>query len=328
MKKFICLLLAAVLVTGMLSGCDHADTANGETLSIVTTIFPAYDWTRQILGGGAEHVRLTMLLDSGVDLHNYQPSVDDIITISMCDMFIYVGGTSDAWVEDALAQAKNEDMVVVDLLDVLGDEVKEEEHIDGMESEEEHEEEETHGHEADEHVWLSLKNAKTVCAHIARQLGSIDADNADIYTANSDAYIAQLEALDGQYQSAVAAGTFDTLLFGDRFPFRYLTDDYGLSYYAAFSGCSAETEASFETVAFLAKKVDELGLNCVICIEGGDQSVAKTVIQNTASQDQQLLSLDSMQAITAQEVAAGATYLGIMQSNLEVLKTALNTKEN
>lgn len=327
MKKTLALFLSLMLLISVLSGCGSQTTPTTDTdqLSIVCTIFPEYDWVKNLLGDEAKNAELTLLLDSGVDLHSYQPTADDIIKISTCDMFIYVGGESDAWVEDALKEATNKDMVVINLLEVLGDSVKEEEVVEGMEAEEEPDaEEQEEEPEYDEHVWLSLKNAKLLCSYIAQQLALIDEANAQSYTNNADAYIAKLDALDAEYQTAVDSARVKTVLFGDRFPFRYLVDDYGLAYYAAFIGCSAETEASFETVAFLAEKVDELELHSVLTIEGAGHRIAETIIGNTAEKDQAILTMDSMQSTTSADAANGATYLSIMQSNLDVLKTALN----
>ena len=278
---------------------------------------------REILGDKADHAEVTMLLDNGVDLHSYQPTADDIIKISDCDLFIYVGGESDGWVEDALKEATNKEMQVINLLDVLGEQVKEEEVVEGMEAEEEESEDEDEP-EYDEHVWLSLKNAETLCNAITDALEEIDPANKDAYATNAASYLEKLAALDGEYQTVVDNAARKTVLFGDRFPFRYLVDDYGLSYYAAFAGCSAETEASFETISFLAGKVDELGLPCVLTIEGAQHKIAETIVQNTAQKNQSILTLDSMQSTTSTDVENGTTYLSVMESNLDVLKQALN----
>ena len=503
MKRMITLFLVLAMAVGLLAGCgkQNEPTTSDETkLSIVTTIFPEYDWVREILGDKADNAEVTMLLDNGVDLHSYQPTADDIIKISDCDLFIYVGGESDGWVEDALKEATNKDMKVINLLEVLGDSVKEEETVEGMQEEDhdhdhshdeeitkddikdrtlsdfagewkslypyllngdldeycEHKAEEDedssttkdtylekykvswqcdaekitisgntitftytdgktasaeytyagyqpklndegeissvryqfettsadapkyvqfndHGHEPgeaehfhiyfgndgldalmdsktnpffvkdaltvdeildelmgheheeekDEHVWLSLKNAEVLCVSIADALASIDPDNKDTYVANAAAYKDKLAALDGEYQKTVDGATYKTVLFGDRFPFRYLVDDYGLSYYAAFVGCSAETEASFETISFLAGKVDELKLPCVLTIEGAQHKIAETIVQNTAEKNQKVLTMDSMQSTTSKDVANGVTYLSVMEQNLAVLKEAL-----
>lgn len=334
MKKVISPLLVVLMLAGILTGCasqaemptvtatppgPQAGSAADEKIRIVTTIFPEYDWVREILGDKADSAEITMLLDSGVDLHSYQPTADDIIKLSDCDLFVYVGGESDGWVEGALKSAANRDRKVIHLLDVLGDSVKEEETVEGMQEEEEDHEEK----EYDEHVWLSLKNAKTLVAAISAALQELDPDNKDTYAANAEAYGQKLSALDAEYRKAVSAGTYKTLLFGDRFPFRYLVDDYGLSYYAAFAGCSAESEASFETISFLARKVDEGKLPCVLTIEGKNHKIAETVVQNTAGKNQKILTMDSMQSTTSQDVASGTTYLSLMEKNLDVLKEAL-----
>ena len=336
MKKMIALLLALLMAVGMLAGCakqkDDDTTDTTDKLRIVTTIFPEYDWVREILGDKADNADVTMLLDNGVDLHSYQPTADDIVKISDCDLFIYVGGESDGWVEDALKNATNKDMKVVNLLEVLGDKVKNEEVVEGMQEEEhehedgeEHEEGEEHEHEeeADEHVWLSLKNAEVLVGTISNALQEVDPGNKDAYAANADAYVKKLSALDAEYQTAVDNAARKTVLFGDRFPFRYLVDDYGLNYYAAFVGCSAETEASFETISFLAKKVDELKLPCVLTIEGKNHKIAETIVKNTAPKSQKILTMDSMQSTTSNDVASGTTYFSVMEKNLAVLKEAL-----
>ncbi len=573
MKKILAGFLTLMMTMSLLSGCGSApadatqeDTTTQETtqeagateetaddgkLQIVTTIFPAYDWVKTILGENAANVDLTMLLDNGVDLHSYQPTADDIVKISNCDMFVYVGGESDAWVEEVLGEAKNADMQVINLLEVLGDKVKEEEIVEGMEHEHEHEGEEAHEeehahegeeaheeehahegeeahehehaqeaekqqehshdhdeeiteddikprevsefagewqslypvlmtgaldeyvefqaekkeisveesreeiemkwncgvktikiednsitlffddgsqksgtyeyagfatktneegkissirheflkkdgdgpkyvmlndhghepvdhvehfhiyfgdnnfdelvttksnpffvdakldakgclenvmghekghdhnheheheHEMDEHVWLSLKNAMVLCDALTEAVKTIDADNAQTYQENADAYKAELTALDEAYAKAVEGAKKKTVLFGDRFPFRYLTDDYGLTYFAAFSGCSAETEASYETVVFLADKTDEEGLSAILTIEGENHKIAETIRENTKTKEQEILTMNSMQTTTSADVEAGASYLTIMTDNLEVLQTAL-----
>ena len=322
MKRFFALALCAALLTGLLAGCGGGvPEKNGDKLSIVATIFPEYDWVMQVLGEEAERAEVRLLTDGGVDMHSFQPTVDDIVTISGCDLFIYVGGESDAWVADALKDAVNKDMEVISLMDVLGSAVVEEELVEGMECDEDGEEEEEP--EYDEHVWLSLHNAAVICREIAARLEKLDAEKAAAYAANAEAYTAKLNELDKQYAEAAEAASGDAVLFGDRFPFRYLTDDYGLTYYAAFVGCSAETEASFETVVFLADKVDELGLPAVLTIETSDGRLAQTIVDNTKTKSAKILTMDSLQSATTAEIAAGKTYLSAMEKNLEVLKEAL-----
>lgn len=311
---------------------------------IVTTIFPEYDWVKEILGKNIKDADLSLLIGNGVDLHSYQPSIQDVAKISTADVFIYVGGESEGWVADALKNAKNKNMKVINLLEVLGDKVKEEEVIEGMQVEEEHDEDkdedydhhdhevEDHHHhhssdeeevEYDEHVWLSVRNAKILCTEICDVLCDVDSKNAAAYKANYKAYAAKLDKLDSDFAMTVKNGNTDALLFGDRFPFRYFVDDYGLRYYAAFVGCSAETEASFETIIFLANKVDELSLNNVCQIESGDGKIARTIIQSSKNKNAKILTFDSMQSTTTKDVKKGASYLSIMQKNLDVLKEAL-----
>jgi len=338
MKRFATAALAFLFLTALfLGGAAQAGAAEDGKISVVSTTFPQYDWVRQILGEYADNFELALLLDNRVDLHSYQPSVDDIVRISTCDLFIYVGGQSDGWVESALRQATNPDMIVINLMDLLGDDVKAEEIIEGMEHDDDHGHGDEHGDghdddhddddhhecELDEHVWLSLKNAEIFCSAIAEALSSLNAGDAEEYRGNLAAYLEKLSALDAEYRAAASGASVKTLLFGDRFPFRYLSDDYGLSYHAAFPGCSAETEASFHTIVFLAGKVDELSLKNVMVTESANQSIAQTIINNTRSKDQQILVLDSMQSVTANDIQDGASYLSIMEGNLLVLKEAL-----
>lgn len=335
MKKYSLIFLCLFMMTGILAGCkNNNEPISDSKLSIVTTTFPQYDWAKEILGSKAKNTDLTMLVDNGVDLHSYQPTADDMIKISTCDMFIYVGGESDGWVEDALKGAVNEDMVVINLMEVLGDAVKEEDIVEGMQEDEHdhgneedeekvHEDAENGDVEYDEHVWLSLQNAKLFCKEIADKLVVIDADHKDDYNANASAYIARLSALDAKYKEIVDGASKKTILFGDRFPFRYLAEDYGLNYYAAFPGCSAETEASFATITYLAKRVDQLDLSCVLTIEGSNQKIANTIVSSTTKKDQQVFSMDSLQSTTVNDVKESTTYLFVMQENLEVLEVAL-----
>jgi len=536
-KKFLSVVVAAFLAVGSLTACSSAGANGKNKIKIVTTIFPEYDWVMNVLGENPAGAEVTMLLDNGADLHSYQPTAADVMKISSCDLFVYVGGESDDWVEDALKEATNKDMAVINLLDVLGDKVKEEELVEGMqegehhhdheggeedhdhehsheeekeiteadikprevsefagewqslypvlmtgaldeyvkyqaekksitveesraqieakwncgvktikiegnsitlyyddgtkatgtyeyagfatkkddtgkitsirheflrtsgdgpkyvmlndhghepadsvehfhiyfgdnnfdelvtttsnpffvdakldakgcldnvmgheqghdhssqetEADHDHEHEHEHHHEEgeieyDEHVWLSLKNTQVLVQSISDAMQKIDSANAATYKKNSDSYIEALKSLDNDYKAVVDAASNKTILFGDRFPFRYMVDDYGLTYYAAFVGCSAESEASFETITFLSKKVDELKLPVVLTIEGKDHRIAETIVQNTASKDQKIMTLDSMQSTTTSDYKNGATYLSIMKNNLSVLTEAL-----
>lgn len=346
-KRSVGLIMAGVMTAGLLAGCGSAATVGkaDERLRIVTTIYPEYNWVQNILGDNPADIQLSQLLDNGADLHSYQPTAAAMLTVSDCDLFVYLGGTSDAWVADALRQGTNPDRNALNLMETLGERAKEEELVEGMQGDEhdhEHEDdhdedehdavhEDDHDHhedevEYDEHIWLSLKNADHLCEALVEQIAALDPENAALYRQNGDAYRAKLAALDTEYQAAVTAAPKNVLLFGDRFPFRYLVDDYGLDYYAAFVGCSAETEASFETVRFLAGKVDELGLNHVCVLENSDGKLANTIIQNSAAGPDKvsLVIFDSMQSATTRDEATGGDYLARMEHNLQALKTALS----
>lgn len=492
MKRIIVLLLSALMVLSVLSGCDNKKNNNDNKLKVVTTIFPIYDWVKEVLGDVDADVEV--LLNNGVDLHSYQPSIEDIAKINDADVFMYVG--NEPGLESGLES--NKDVKVINLMEVLGDDVKSEEIVEGMEDEHNHSKEvstfkddevedrslsdwngewqsaypfaldgtldkafesmakdgemsadeymtyylngyktdiasieikgdhidftysdgtkvgsdykyvgyyiqnwstgtkaamyrfeaenmdtdapkyiefndhmiepanakhfhirmsnesfdaivdpenswptffsmdmdgeeicehleghdghESDGHESDEHIWLSLRNAKKCVEAIKEVLCEIDSSNQKIYESNAEEYIKKLEMLDAKYEDVVDKPKNDTLVFGDRFPFRYLVDDYNLNYYAAFAGCSSESEASFNTITFLAKKLDELKLTSILTIEGNNHKIAETIIKNTENKDQKILTLNSMQG----RILEGDTYLSIMEANLEVLKKALN----
>ena len=326
-KRGIVSVVLCILTVLLVCGCTQGKQAEGgiDNISVVATIFPEYDWVKNLLGENPGNIDLTLLIENGADLHSYQPSVDDIVTIENCDLFIYVGGESDEWVKDVLANAKNPNMVVINLLEVLGDDVKEEEIVEGMEAEEEEGEGEEGEEEAeaDEHVWLSLRNAQKFCDEIAEALCNIDPSNEANYKANLASYKEKLSALDEEYKNACDSATQKTVLFGDRFPFRYLTEDYGLTYYAAFVGCSAETEASFKTVVFLAEKTDELSLPAILTIESGNDKIAASVRDNTKEKNQEIMTMHSMQSVTNKDIQEGVSYVSLMEQNLEVLKKAL-----
>ena len=505
MKK----LIKAVMTAALMFTSAFAFAAKK---SIVCETFPGYDWVMNVLGNNAGNYEVTLLQNSGTDLHSYQPSFQDIAKISTCDMFVYVGGESDEWVEDALENARNKNMIVVNMMEVLGDKVREEELVEGMQTDShehehghDHNEEITekdikprklsefngewkslypvlltgaldeyveaqaekksisvkdsrkeieakwncgvkevtikgdkitfvydngkketesysysgfvpvkndegkisgvrykftakgskapkyvmlndHGHEPadsvehfhiyfgnksfddlmaskinpffvgkkltakqclesvmghghghghehhdhdddeveyDEHVWLSLKNAIIIVNVLRDSIIKLDSNNSSIYKKNAENYTLQLSKLDSEYKTAVTNGKYDTLLFADRFPFRYLVDDYGLKYYAAFIGCSAESEASFETIAFLVNKVNELNLKTVLTIEKSDKKIARTVVSNSKNKKCEILEMNSLQSVSKNEIKAGLSYLETMKKNLEVLKKAL-----
>ena len=293
MKRVLSLALALVMLFS-LAACSGA--ARRARVQIVTTSFPLYDWTRNIVGD-TEGVEITWLMDS---------------------VFVYVGGESEAWADDAVASMKNENALVVELLDGLQEAALAEEDVPGAEPEHEEEEEGA----LDEHIWMSLRTAERCVDLICAALCEADSANDDLYRMNADDYKAQLAALDQAYTEAVASSKLHTILVADRFPFRYLAEDYDLSYFAAFAGCSAETEASFQTVLGLSQKADELGLPVILVTENSTGDIAEAVSEGSQSEPA-IRTLDSLQSVTAEIADGGVTYLSVMESNLEVLKEAL-----
>lgn len=303
---------------------DPSETAaDTEGFSIVCTIFPEYDWVREIMGDHAENAEISYLLDSGTDLHSYQPTADDIVKITTCDLFVYVGGESDKWVESVLENSENPDMKVINLMETLGDSAKVEELKEGMQGEEEEEDEEEEEAEYDEHVWLSLKNAKLLCTEIEKNIAEIDPANAADYKADLDSYILKLDELDNSFKTLIDGASVKTLVFGDRFPFRYFVDDYGLDYYAAFIGCSAESEASFETINFLIDKVKELDCDTVFTLENSNKDIANTIVANSGKKDVKIAELNSIQSVSKNDVKNGVSYIELMQKNYDVLSSTL-----
>lgn len=327
-------MLILAMIAGILSGCGESGHQTEEAASdksgkyqIVCTIFPEYDWVREVIGESSDKFNVQLLLDNGTDVHNYQPTVDDIVKISNSDVFIYAGGESEDWVREALKNAVNPNIRVINLLEILEDSLEEEEVVEGMTDShaghDHHHDDEEDELEYDEHVWLSLENAKKCVEEISRVLGEVDSEHAADFQKNADDYIGQLQDLEKDYQNMVSNADKDTILVADRFPFRYLMEECGLKYYAAFSGCSAETEASFETITFLMEKVDSLNLGTVLVIENSDHSLAETIVANTRDKNQKILVLNSLQSLTRKEIQSGVTYLSIMEDNLRVLEEAL-----
>lgn len=317
MSKRIIFILSFILASGLAACAPQEEQKNGDKISVVADVFAPYDWTKSLISGIEENFDLTLLTDTGTDIHSYQPSAEDIIKLSEADIVIYIGGESDSWVKDALDNAP--DLVrQVNMMDIIGSEVKDEEHIEGMQNAHSSEP------EADEHIWLSLENADKISAEIANALVMADPENRELYLRNASLYSQKLFGLDDRFKETVQNAKYDTLIFADRFPFRYMTDDYQIKYYAAFPGCSAESEASFETVAFLAGKLEDLKLPAVMIADGSSGGLADTVINNTSLKNQKILSLNSMQSVTKNDISGGMTYVSVMEENLNVLQEALN----
>lgn len=343
MRKYIYSLLALVLVLALAAcggaqsssatqpGSSNAAGAQAQKLSVVATIFPQYDFVRQIAGNAVE---LTMLLPPGSECHSFEPSPQDIITIQNCDVFICVGGNTDAWVDTILESMDTSAMTVVRLVDLVA--TVEEELVEGMQhNHDDHDHEDDHSHtddEAhdnanehdpgmDEHVWTSPVNAVAISRALCATLSGLDAANAALYETNTAAYTAQLEELHTALDDVVAGAGRTTLAFGDRFSFRYLAEEYGLSYYAAFPGCSTDTEASASTVAFLVNKVRDEAIPVVFHIELSNERMADTLCEETGAKK---LLLHSCHNLTRDDFEAGETYLSLMWQNVENLKEALN----
>lgn len=323
-KSIKSIIAATIFVAAGISLVSCEKNSVAEKKSIVCTTYPEYDWVMNILGEKSSNFDVTLLQNNGTDLHSYQPSISHIAKISKADLFVYVGGESDEWAENAAEQAVNKNQIFVSLLEALGDKVREEEIVEGMQGEDEDEADHEEEVEYDEHVWLSLRNAIDLTNVLCKEISKIDSANANTYSKNAAAYINQLSALDEEYLSVTKSAKKNTVLFGDRYPFRYLTDDYDLNYYAAFVVCSAESEASFDTIVFLANKVDELDLGTVLTIEKSNKKIARTIVESTKNKNQQILEMDSLQSITEKEIKDGRTYLSAMKKNLEILKKALN----
>lgn len=301
---------AAILAAFMLLsvGCGAPNVKRSGKINVLCTVFPLYDWARNIAGNTAE---VSLLNENGADMHSYQPTAADIVRLHSCDILIYTGGESEKWVAEVIKQSDNKNLKALNLIELLGDRA--------VTEREEGAERRENGDETDEHIWLSLKNAEILTDKIAAALSGADNKNKDIYKTNAAKYAERLAALDKEYTEALKNAKHKAMIFADRFPFRYFTEDYGLDYYAAFPGCSAETEASFETVIFLAKKADE-NSDCIFITETSNGDIAKAVNRNTAKRNKKILTLDSMQSVSEKDIKNGLTYISVMQKNLETLK--------
>lgn len=324
----ICMLLMCT-ITMCFSGCNKDSNDNGNNIKVVTTIFPAYDFAKQI---GMERVNVDLLIAPGAEVHSYEPSPQDIIKISESDIFIYVGGENDSWVDGILDTIDSSKIKIIKLMDCV--EVVEEEYVEGMEKEDEHTDEDKHadkdentdndGHnhkEWDEHVWTSPVNAVKICKKIENVLSEIDSENSRYYEDNYNKYEQKLEELDQAFKDVISTGKRNELIFADRFPVRYFTEEYGLKYYAAFPGCSSDTEASASTIAFLIDKIKEDKIPVVLQIELSTGNIAKTISEETGAR---VYTFYACHNLTKEDFKAGKTYLDFMWKNVETLKIALN----
>lgn len=315
------------LIAGLsLFSCKAKTMDTTGKIQIVSSIFPEYDWVMNITGSDNDKIIPRLIVKNGVDIHSFQPSANDMVNIANADILIYVGGESDKWITDALKNSQNKNQIVLNLMDIMQDNLKEEEIVEGMQGEEEESEEEAEEEiEYDEHIWFSIDNVKIAVKEITNAICTLDPENQEMYNSKMETYLSKLNLLDSKYKNAISKASKNTIIVCDRYPFRYLSDAYGLKYYAAFAGCSAETEASFETVTFLANKIDELNTNKVLIIESSNDKLAKTIIRSTKNHKlADILVLDSMQSTTLNNIMNGKTYISAMEENLEVLKKVLN----
>lgn len=347
-RSLLVLSILMLVVALLLAGCSTYSPKEDHRLSIVVSSFPSYEWTLRVLGDRAADIDVELLSDKGIDPHSFQPSTNDFLKISKADLFIYGGGPSDLWAQDALKNAANKDMKTLSLIAELAGNVK----LVGIDSLHAHDEEAVGGHgtslsetaaqdsgsdgahhagdghddsnEIDEHVWMSLKNAGIYTRSIANIMIEIDPEHKEIYEENADAYIAELDTLDGEYANLIQNSAQKTVIIADRYPYRYLFDDYGLEAIAAFDGCSADFEASFETILALAKQLDEHHSNKIVVTDSSNQKIAKAVAENSTQTNIEIEVLDSMQSVKRADIDSGTTYMSIMRSNLEVLTDVLN----
>lgn len=329
MKKLLTILMFLSLAWGLGACAETEPPMDSGKTCIVTTVFPAYDFARQIAGDCAD-VRL--LVPPGAETHSFEPTAKDILTLQSCDLLICNGGESEAWLEEiteGLEGSVNR-LSMLACVDALEEEAKE-----GMQGVHEHDHEDHDGHEGhedgdheeheegpeyDEHVWTSPVNASLICRAICAELCAVDGANADIYQANLEAYCSELEKLDGAFRQTVSAGKRDTLIFADRFPVRYFTEEYGLDYYAAFLGCADDAEPSAKTVAFLIDRVRETDIPAVFYIEFSNQKMADVICEDTGCRK---LLFHSCHNVSVEELENGVSYLEMMWANLEAVKEAL-----
>ncbi len=315
MKKTLCLILALSLLM-CLPACGREPARETEPeaeLTIVATLFPAYDFARQIAGDRAS---VYLLVPPGAEAHSFEPTARDMIRIRECSLFFCNGGESEAWVEELLADQQIETLVMLDCVDALEEEVRE-----GMqEIHEEHGDEEEEGPEYDEHVWTSPVNAKRICQALCERLCELDPEGERVYRANLARYAAQLDMLDAEFRQAVENGRRRTVVFADRFPVRYFVEEYGLEYYAAFPGCADDTEPSARTVAFLIDKVRDEEIPAVFTIEFSNEKMADVICEDTGCRK---LRFHPCHNVSAEDLENGVSYLSLMRNNLEALKEAL-----
>lgn len=327
MKKLVSIFLSTVIICSLfsISGCgktEKVQKSDGK-ISIVTTIFPYYDFVRQLAGDKAD-VRL--LLSPGSDPHSYEPTPSDIVAIENCDLFIYNGGESDEWVDGVLSSIENKNIKVMKMMEYVT--LRHEQSMDHNHEHAEHEDmddnDEGHDHEEgeeyDEHIWTSIRNAERMSASIADELISLDSKNSDYYNEKKADYISSLDSLDKKFTEVANNKKRDTLVFGDRFPFLYFVSDYNLGYECAFPGCSHETEPSTAVVSHLIDFTRENNIPVVFYLELSSGKIAQIISEDSSAKTMQFSSCHN---VTKEDFENGATYISVMEQNLEALKEAL-----
>lgn len=330
-KRILCALIALTLIFSLFSlfACNSRSEDNGK-LKILCTLFPQYDWLRNITKG-SEGVELSLIIANGSDPHSYQPTAEDIMNISNCDIMVYVGGDSDKWVEEAIERSKNTELSQVVLSSLEGVTLR---NVSASSHSHSHDHDHSHEHEGhshssvDEHLYLSLHNAIASVRSITKILCEKDTANAELYKSNAEAYINELSSLDAGFKKALNEANIAEpfMLFADRFPFVYLLSDYGISYSAAFEGCTTDVDASFDTVLRLIKEADAHSIGYIAVTETSDKALAQTVISSTKAKNQEILTLNSMQSVTKSQIEKGASYILTMAQNLEIVKKAIGIK--
>jgi zinc transport system substrate-binding protein len=303
-------------IFGAFSAAHAAATKapDAKKLEVIATIFPPYDFARAVTG---DRANVTMLVRPGTEIHSFEPTPRDIISIRNADAFIYIGGESDEWVDEILESVDTSGKKIIRLMDYVN--AVDEETVEGMQEEEEEEgagEEE----EKDEHIWTSPKNAITLTQAIADELSKADTKNADYYQANAKSYIAKLAELDGEFKALADGAKRKKIIFGERFPFRYFVDAYGLDYRAAFPGCSTESDASAATIAYLVRTVRDEKIPVVYTIELSNGNIARVIAEQTGAE---VLTLHSCHNLTKSDFESGETYYSLMKKNVGILKKGL-----
>lgn len=310
-----------ILTVTLLCGCGAIQSTRVQDgkVRILCAGFSQFDWVLNIISG-SDKAEAVSLYKSGVDIHSFQASAADIVSIADSDLFVFNGGSSDKALLDIMEKSTNKSHVTFDCMERLGSSILDEDESVAPENSHYHETEE----EADEHIWLSLKNAAVLCRSLAEEISKLDPQNANLYHNNADKYISKLNKLDEDYSETISASQRKQLVFADRFPFRYLASDYGLECFAAFPGCSTETEAAFSTILYLAEKVGEFKLPYIITVDNAQNSIGKAVIDSSQNKNVKILSMNSLQTVTDEQKNNGLTYLSAMEDNLKTIRDALN----